>query len=93
MFYDHVYRALSFAQLGDAEQADTERALSAARMPDYSAERSISDTGNYNRDTELNLFLDSHRKAGLPLCATEEQLAKYPDMKRLEQCEQQRASG
>ncbi len=41
--------------------------------------------------TELDLFLDSHRKAGLPVCATEAQLAKYPDMKRLEQCEQQRA--
>jgi hypothetical protein len=33
------------------------------------------------------------RPAGLPLCATEAQLTKYPDMKRLEQCEAQRASG
>jgi hypothetical protein len=43
------------------------------------------------RDIELNRFLDSHRKAGLPLCASEAQLAKYSDMLRLEQCEQQRA--
>lgn len=41
----------------------------------------------------MDLFLDSHEKAGLPICATEAQLAKYPDMKRLDQCEQQRASG
>jgi adenylate cyclase len=93
VFYDHVYRALSFARLGDAAQANTERALVLRENPDYSAERAISDIGSYSRDTELNLFLDSHRKAGLPVCATEAQLAKYPEMKRLEQCEAQRASG
>jgi TolB-like protein/tetratricopeptide (TPR) repeat protein len=93
VFYDHVYRALSFAQLGDVEQANAERARVLDMNPDYSAERSISNLGSYSRDTELNLFLDSHKKAGLPLCATAAQLAKYPDMKRLEQCEAQRASG
>jgi hypothetical protein len=46
-----------------------------------------------SRDVELNLFLDGHRKAGLPICATEAHLPKYPDMKRLEQCEAQRAGG
>jgi hypothetical protein len=35
--------------------------------------------------------LDSNRKAGLPVCATEAQLERHPDMKRLEQCERQRA--
>ena len=49
--------------------------------------------GSYARATELNLFLDSHRKAGLPVCATAAQLAKYPDMKRLEQCDAEHASG
>jgi hypothetical protein len=34
---------------------------------------------------------DSSPKAGLPLCATEAQLAKYPDMKRLPQCDAERA--
>jgi hypothetical protein len=37
------------------------------------------------------LFLDSIEKAGLPLCATEAQLAKYRDMKRLPPCEAERA--
>ena len=36
-------------------------------------------------------FLGSIEKAGLPLCATQEQLAKYPDMRRLPQCEAERA--
>ncbi len=51
-------------------QAPAAEAL-AAQYPDYSAERVLSDTGRFARETELNLFLDSHRKAGLPLCATE----------------------
>ena len=61
------------------------------RNPEYSAERWLNDTGTFAREVELNLFLDSNRKAGLALCATEAQLAKYPDMKRLEQCEAERA--
>ena len=64
-----------------------------AVQPDYSAEKWLSETGICAREAELNLFLDSHRKAGLPVCATAAQLAKHPDMKRLEQCDAQRASG
>jgi hypothetical protein len=44
------------------------------------------------RDSELNPFLDSNRKAGLPLCASEAGLVKYSGMNRLEQCEAQRRS-
>jgi tetratricopeptide (TPR) repeat protein len=91
--FDYVYRPLIYAQLG--RKADLATALSdlAKHDPDYSAERMLSNTGLYARDIELNRFLDSHRKAGLPLCASEAQLAKYPDMLRLEQCEAQPASG
>ena len=61
------------------------------RDADYSAESWLSNVGAFARDVELDRFLDSNRKAGLPVCATEAQLAKYPDMTRLEQCQQQRA--
>jgi TolB-like protein/class 3 adenylate cyclase/Flp pilus assembly protein TadD len=89
----YVFRSLIYAQLGLG--ADTAAAIAELlrQDPDYSAERWLSDTGTYARETELSLFLDGVKKAGLPLCASEAQLAKYPDMKRLEQCEQQRASG
>jgi hypothetical protein len=60
------------------------------RDPSYSAERFLSDTGTFAREVELNRFLDANRKTRLPVCATEAQLAKYPDMKRLPQCEAQR---
>jgi hypothetical protein len=35
---------------------------------------------------ERSLFLDSHVKAGLPICATPERLAQNPDIKRLPEC-------
>jgi hypothetical protein len=89
--WDHVYRPLVYAELGRKEDAATAAADLLQRNPDYSAERFLTDTGQLGRDVELNLFLDGHRKAGLPVCATEAQLANYPDMKRLEQCKQQRA--
>jgi hypothetical protein len=61
------------------------------RNAEYSAEFWVSNVGAFAREIELNRFLDSHRKAGLRVCATEAQLTKYPDMKHIEQCEQERA--
>jgi TolB-like protein/class 3 adenylate cyclase/tetratricopeptide (TPR) repeat protein len=91
--WDYVFRPLIYAELG--RTAETASAVSELLKSnaDYSAEFWVSNVGAFARDVELNRFLDAHRKAGLPLCATEAQLAKYPDMKRLDQCEAQRASG
>jgi tetratricopeptide (TPR) repeat protein len=86
----HLYLALSLAELG----RDHEAAASAADLmrldPDFSAERQIHNDVFLDAAV-IEHFLGSIKKAGLPVCATEAQLAKYPDMKRLDQCEQQRA--
>ncbi len=37
------------------------------------------------------LYLDGLRRAGLPLCATAEQLARYPGIKPLPECDAERA--
>jgi adenylate cyclase len=85
-----LYLALSYAQLGrDAEAAAAVTELLRIE-PDFSAERHV-ENDVFRDQGVIEHFLDSARKAGVPLCASEEQLAKYPDMKRLEQCEQQRA--
>jgi hypothetical protein len=89
--WDVVYRPLCLAQLGRNKEVAAAVGDLLRRESDYSAEKFVSETGPYARDDELNLFLHSHDKAGLPLCATEAQLAKYPDMKRLPQCEARRA--
>jgi TolB-like protein/class 3 adenylate cyclase len=91
--WDPLYRVMSYAQLSREKEAAPDVKQVFVDQPDYSAERWLNDTGTYARQADLQLFLESNQKAGLPLCATEEQLAKYPDMKRLERCEQQRASG
>jgi TolB-like protein/class 3 adenylate cyclase/Tfp pilus assembly protein PilF len=88
--WDYVYRSLTYAELARRSEMASAVAELLERNPEYSAERWLYDVGTFVRDIELNHFLDSNRKAGLPICATEEQLAKYPDMKRLEQCEQRR---
>ena len=90
---DYIYRPLLYAELGRTRETAAAATDLLQRYPEYSAERWLSDTGTLSRDVELNRFLDSHRKAKLAICATEVQLAKYPDMTRLERCEQQRASG
>ena len=90
---DPLIRAMSYAQLGREQEAARDVAKLFEANPDYSAEKYLSETGTFARDVEMILFLDSHEKAGLPLCASAEQLAKYPDMKRMPQCEAQRASG
>jgi hypothetical protein len=89
--WDPLYRAMSYAQLGRDEEAGVEVKQVFVDQPDYSAEKWLNDTGTYAREVDLELFLDSNEKAGLPLCASEAQLAKYPDMKRLPQCEAERA--
>jgi TolB-like protein/Flp pilus assembly protein TadD len=89
--YDYVYRPLIYALLDRKAEAKTAITELLQHYPEYSAERFLSDTGPFARDVELNRFLDGNRKAGLPLCTTEAQLAQRPDMQRLEQCEAQRA--
>ena len=42
---------------------------------------------------ERSLFLDSHAKAGLLICATPEQLAKDRNIRRLPRCDAERAQG
>jgi tetratricopeptide (TPR) repeat protein len=91
--WDYIYRPLIFAELGRKAEAASAGSELLSRNVDHSAEFWMSNVGAFVRDVELNRFLDGHRKAGLPLCAMEAQLAKYPDMKRLEQCEAERASG
>jgi tetratricopeptide (TPR) repeat protein len=89
--WDYIYRPLIYAELGRQIKAASAASELLMRNAEYSAEFWASNVGAFARDVELNRFLDGHRKAGLPLCATEAQIARYPDMRRLEQCHAERA--
>ena len=69
---------MSYAQLGRKQEAAQEASALLKAYPDYSAENFLSGTGTYAREAERDLFLDSIEKAGLPLCATNAQLANTP---------------
>jgi tetratricopeptide (TPR) repeat protein len=88
----HLYLALSLAEVGQRDEASAKGADLLREHPDFSAERQIANDVFVDQAV-ITHFIGSIEKAGLPLCATEAQLAKYPDMKRLEQCDAQRASG
>jgi hypothetical protein len=92
-FWDFVFRPLCYAQLGRDKETEAPAAELLQRASDDLAEKFLSDVGTCSRVAELKLFVESNRKAGLPVCATEAQLARYFDMKRLDQCEAERASG
>jgi len=85
--------AMSYAQLG--RDADARQAAARSRQlePDYSAERELGETREFAPAAAVNraLYLEGWRKAGLPVCATAEQLAKYPSIKRMPECEAERA--
>jgi hypothetical protein len=59
--------------------------------PDWSVERFLSGWGAFKRDAEQGLFIEGVRDAGLPVCASDDVLAKEPDLNRLPLCERERA--
>ena len=91
--WDPLFRSLSYAQLGRRKEADADIAAVLKLRPDFSAEKWISETGIYLRNDERDLFLDSVRKVGLSICATEEQLERFPKIRREHRCEVERANG
>jgi class 3 adenylate cyclase/TolB-like protein len=86
-----LWKTLIYAQLGrTAEMARWRANL----PPDLTAEGIFSDTGDFllpQAAAERALFLDGITKAGLRICDTPELVAKYPDARRLPECEAERA--
>jgi TolB-like protein/Flp pilus assembly protein TadD len=91
--YDLQLLAMSYAQLGRDAEAREAAVQRMQKEPDYFAERELGEEGDFAPAAAANreLYLEGLRKAGLPVCATAEQLAKYPSIKRLPECEAERA--
>jgi TolB-like protein/class 3 adenylate cyclase len=81
--------AASYAFLGRPE-AEEARDAFVAKYGNASAELWRNQGWVFARKQEQDLFIESFRKLRLPVCATEAQLAKFPDPKRLPECEAQR---
>jgi TolB-like protein/class 3 adenylate cyclase/Tfp pilus assembly protein PilF len=85
---DFALLAAIHGQLRNSEDAAKAAAKVLELDRDWSAERYINDRGSFARQTELDLYLDGIRKAGLPICASEVYRSKQPDLKRLAACQQ-----
>ena len=83
---------LSYAQLGQTADLERWRTRLGESWPDYSAELDLA-LGDFasGAAAERSLFLDSVAKAGLPICATPEQLAQNPGIHRLPECTKDQA--
>jgi hypothetical protein len=82
-----------YAQLGRPADLERWRSRLLTKVPDFSTERLLDFTGEYMpaAAAERALVLESVAKAGLPMCATPEQLAARPGMRRMPECEAERA--
>ncbi len=91
--WDMRTAVLSYAQLGQTADLERWRARLGESWPDYSAELNLA-TGDFGSGAaaERSLFLDSVAKAGLPICATPEQLAQNPGIHRLPECAKAQAT-
>jgi class 3 adenylate cyclase/TolB-like protein len=90
--WDYLFATLSYAQLGEQDELARWRQRFVESWPDYSFERSVSPTGDFSpaATAERALWLDSLAKAGLPKCATPDQIKAF-EIKPLPECEAERA--
>jgi hypothetical protein len=91
--WPRLFASLSAAQLGKAADLERWRARLLEAWPDYSFEIGIAEGGHFGpaASVERELMRESVAKAGLPLCAAAEQVARHPDMKHLSECDAERA--
>ncbi|HWL67138.1 MAG TPA: hypothetical protein VNS22_02015, partial [Geminicoccus sp.] len=90
--WNYLFATLGYAQLGEPEKMAVWRRRFVESWPDYSFERSVSPTGDFSPAAakERTLWLDSLAKAGLPKCATPEQIETLK-IRPLPECEAERA--
>lgn len=83
--------AASYAFLGRAREAEASKAVFLAKFPSVTAEAWLNQGFVFGRQQEQDLFIESFRKLGLPMCANAEELAKVAKPVRLPECDAERA--
>jgi hypothetical protein len=83
----------SYGQLGRTEEAAEAKAKLLKAFPNVSAERVLNEDYVYAHEEDEKSFVDGFRVAGLPVCMTAEQIARFPTLKSLPECEAERAKG
>jgi hypothetical protein len=87
---DLMLLAASYAQLGEMENARRTSKSLLESVPNFSAELAFNFGYVFIMDHERDLLVDGIRRAELPVCAAEADLAAYPGAVRLPECEANR---
>jgi TolB-like protein/DNA-binding SARP family transcriptional activator len=92
-FFDYLYLAMNYGELGKSEEANANAAEVLHLNPQFSAEWMFTYNGEFAPAAAVNqaLFLHGLAKAGLPHCATAEQIAADPGIKHLAECDTERS--
>jgi adenylate cyclase len=85
-FWDQVLRAASYAFLDRTEEAERARAKLVAKDGEQVLEIWVNNGQVYARTTEQDLLREAFRKLGFRICATDEELKKIDNPKRLPEC-------
>jgi adenylate cyclase len=80
------FRAASYAFLGRAEEAERAKADLIAKNGEQVMEVWFNEGDAFARSIEQDLEREGFRKLGLRICATEEELKKFDNPKRLPEC-------
>lgn len=86
-----AYLAANQAELGAAEDATKTVTDWKHRFPDSRVEALIATYYNFRRPQERDQLLASLRKANAPMCVASDKLDKYPGLKHLPICDEERA--
>ena len=84
--FDRFLRAASYAFLGRAGDAQRAKADLIAKNGEPVMEIWLNETERFARTSEQDIEREGFRKLGLRICATEEELKKIDDPKRLPEC-------
>ena len=89
---DGMLLAAAYGHLGEVEKGRrAAEALLLKEVPTFSAELGFNLGYIFVRERERDLFVEGLRKAGLRVCATDAELAPYPNAARLPECVTSRA--
>jgi TolB-like protein/class 3 adenylate cyclase/tetratricopeptide (TPR) repeat protein len=93
-FFDYQFLAMSYGELGKPAEAKANTAQVMHLKPQFSAEWALTYNGEFAPAAAVNraLFFDGVTKAGLPRCATAQQIAADPRIKRLAECDAKRST-
>jgi hypothetical protein len=84
--FDRFFRAASYAFLDRAEDAERAKANLIAKNGEQVLEIWFNSGEVFARTSEQDLEPEGFRKLGLRICATEEELKKFDNPKRLPEC-------